>query len=226
MVGEADATMERNHKQLRALGLNADGSAVAVDLGAGPGLHAIPLAQLGYSVLAVDSCATLAGELRQNKRDLPIQVIEADLVEFSSHLDQQADAILCMGDTLTHLASQHVVEALLAEVADTLSSQGVFLTTFRDYVSSELEGTDRFIHVRSDESRSMTCFLEYGEQIVTVHDLVHERHEKGWRLKVSSYPKLRLDPQWVGQTLRGLGLDVLQETAPGGMVRIQASAGI
>jgi hypothetical protein len=69
----------------------------------------------------------------------------------------------------------------------------------------------------------MTCFLEYEEHCVTVHDLLHEREDGGWRQTVSSYPKLRLAPDWVMSQLSGLGFGVKRDVTPNGMVRIVAT---
>ena len=61
-----------------------------------------------------------------------------------------------------------------------------------------LTGTARFLPVRADDQRILTCFLEYGPSHVTVHDLLHEREAGGaWRLQTSAYRKLRLSPGWV-----------------------------
>jgi hypothetical protein len=133
-----------------------------------------------------------------------------------------ADVIVCMGDTLTHLPDQASVAALLRNVAASLSRGGLFAATFRDYFSAPLQGNARFIPVHADEHRVMTCFLEYEDLTVTVHDLLQEREGKTWRFRVSSYRKLRLPPQWVDEQLRSLGLTVRREVTPSGMVRISA----
>jgi SAM-dependent methyltransferase len=222
MVGDIDATMGRNRADLEARGLRPGATGVAVDLGAGPGVHAIPLAQLGFRVIAIDTCAELNGELRMRAGALPVRVVDDDLLNFRAHCPQGADVILCMGDTLTHLASPAQVAALLADVVEALAPGGVFIATFRDYVSHELVGSDRFILVRGDEERILTCFLEYGSERITVHDVVHERDTDGWRMRVSSYAKLRLDPRTVAGQLGDAGLTVTTDPAPGGMLRVVA----
>ena len=96
----------------------------------------------------------------------------------------------------------------------------MFAATFRDYVTETLEGDARFIMVRRDENRILTCFLEYGIETIAVHDILTERDDGQWVQKVSSYPKLRLAPDWLESKLQSLGLKSRRETAPSGMVRV------
>jgi hypothetical protein len=55
-----------------------------------------------------------------------------------------------------------------------------------------------------------------------MHDVLHLREGAAWRLRVSSYPKLRLAPEWVAERLSSLGLAVHRDTTSGGMIRIAA----
>ena len=222
MVGDIDAAFARSESELDALSLPSASAGTAIDLGAGFGLHAIPLARRGFNVIAVDSNGPLLKELTMLAGSLPIRALNADLLEFRTQAGTSADVILCMGDTLTHLASRASVASLLRDVAASLNPGGTFAATFRDYGSTTLQGDARFIPVRCDEQRLLTCFLEYEDSTVTVHDLVHEREGSSWRLRVSSYPKLRLSPQWVVEQLSSLGLTVHRDSAPGGMIRIRA----
>lgn len=128
----------------------------------------------------------------------------------------------CMGDTLTHLPTLVSVGLLFAEVADVLDESGTFVLTFRDYTTA-LSAEQRFIPVRSDADRILTCFLEYDDTHVTVHDLLHEREASQWKLQVSSYRKLRLAPEWVSQALENCGFRVVREAGLSGMVRLVAS---
>jgi SAM-dependent methyltransferase len=195
-------------------------SGTAVDLGAGFGLHAIPMARLGFSVTAIDTCQSLLDELRSLAGALPITIVNDDLLKFRSHLTEPLSVVICAGDTLTHLPSRAAVEQLFEQISAALMPGGMFAATFRDYASKTLQGDARFILVRRDENRILTCFLEYGEDIVTVHDLLTERIDNQWVQRVSSYPKLRLAPDWVESTLQAAGLESRRETAPSGMVRV------
>jgi 2-polyprenyl-3-methyl-5-hydroxy-6-metoxy-1,4-benzoquinol methylase len=222
MIGDMDAAFSRSDAELDALPLPSKVGGTAVDLGAGFGLHALPLARRGFRVVAIDTYDPLLKELKSRKGSLPIRTVNANLLAFRAHIGEPMDVIVCMGDTLTHLPNLSCVESLFGDVAASLSPGGLFAATFRDYVSAPLQGDARFILVRSDAERILTCFLEYADTTVTVHDLLHQREGGAWRLRASSYPKLRLSPEWVVEHLSSLGLSVRRDTAPGGMTRITA----
>jgi SAM-dependent methyltransferase len=222
MVGDFEAAKAAAREELRAAGISGGAGRTAVDLGPGPGAHAIALTDAGYSVTAIDTCAELLEELRANGSGRPIRCVHDDLSHLRLHSDGLVHAVLCMGDTLTHLQSLAAVEALFADIADLLAPGGVFVATFRDYASHPLEGDARFILVRQAKSRILTCFLEYAETAVTVHDLLHEWTDGGWTLRVSSYPKLRLSPEWARAALERRGLSASLEPGPRGMVRLLA----
>lgn len=222
MVGDIDAALLRSDAELDVLPRPAAGGATAIDLGAGFGLHAIPLARRGFSVVALDSCELLLNDLLRRAGSLPIRTANANLLNFKAHLTAPVDVILCMGDTLTHLSDRFGVETLFNDAAANLKPGGVFVATFRDYVTAPLGDEARFIPVRSDADRILTCFLEYADTTVTVHDLLHQREAGSWQLHVSSYRKLRLAPPWVAQQLSSLGFEVVSDTVPGRMIRITA----
>jgi SAM-dependent methyltransferase len=220
MIGDLDAAFARGRTELDELGLEPSANGTAIDLGAGFGLHSVPLAERGYAVTAIDSYKPLLDELRLRSPSLPINAVVGEISAFRSYVQRPVDVVLCMGDTLTHLPDFVDVDSLLDGVADALRSGGVFATTFRDYASKPLQGDDRFIPVRSDENRILTCFLEYSADRVTVHDLLHEREKDRWRQRVSSYLKLRLHPERVFDRLTKLGFVVRLDTGMSGMIRV------
>jgi SAM-dependent methyltransferase len=222
MLGDLDAAFARGAAEIDALPLPA-ARGVALDLGAGLGLHALALAKRGFEVVAIDNCQVLLDELRARGGSLPVVTHLADLSDFRTIIAAQPQVIICMGDTLTHLPTAASVESLLQSAAAALPRAGVFAATFRDYATRMLEGNQRFILVRADDERILTCFLEYGELQVMVHDVVNEKDNGRWRQTVSSYPKLRLSPEWVAAKLTELGFGVKLDAAAGGMVRIVAT---
>jgi 2-polyprenyl-3-methyl-5-hydroxy-6-metoxy-1,4-benzoquinol methylase len=222
MVGNPQAALARSSAELEDMGLPSSPDLRALDLGAGLGLHSLALARRGFSVTAIDSCGILLDELRAQAAGLSISAIQGDMQEFRSLAPDPCDVIICMGDTLTHLPSFTAVESLLSSVTAALSERGMFAATFRDYSSKTLTGDERYILVKRDANRILTCFLEYGTDHVTVHDLLTQREDDRWIQRESSYVKLRLAPDRVLAKLEALGLSVRRETAPSGMVRIVA----
>ena len=222
MVGDVDAALQRSRDFLAAAGLKAGASGVAVDLGCGFGLQAIPLAELGFNVLALDLCVELLAELRARAGALSVRAVSADLLDFPKHLTAPADVIVCMGDTITHLPTLGTVGELLRLAATNLAPGGLLALTFRDYVGAELRGAHRFIPVRSDADRILTCFLEYSDGFVDVHDLVHTRTPEGWKQSVSCYRKLRLDRHVVAAELEVLGLTITRHDVERGLVTLLA----
>lgn len=223
MLGDLDAAFARGAAEVDALPLPA-GRGVAVDLGAGLGLHALALAKRGFKVVAIDNCQVLLDELRSRSGSgTAISVQQGDLLEFGRFVSGAVQVMVCMGDTLTHLPGLPAVDSLLSAAAGVLPRGGVFATTFRDYAGTTLQGDQRFILVRAAETRILTCFLEYQEHQVIVHDLLHEKKGDRWRQTVSSYPKLRLAPAWLMMKLSALGFSVKRDTTAGGMVSIVAT---
>ncbi len=114
------------------------------------------------------------------------------------------------------------VDSLFSEVTDALEGGGTFIVTLRDY-STPLTDLNRFIPVRSDSDRILTCFLEYDDAAVTIHDILYERAGSDWRQRVSSYRKLRLSPDRLAGALEQRGLQVRIEPGLAGMARLMAT---
>lgn len=196
----------------------------AIDLGSGPGFQSFALAELGYSpVIAIDTSRALLAELESRRPAAAIQTIEADITRLESlQLPKQAALVVCMGDTLTHLPAKTAVFSLFKDVYRRLWPEGRFLLTYRD-LTHELEGTDRFLPVQADDSRIMTCFLEFSSpDAVIVHDMVYSRENGVWSLKKSSYPKLRLAASWVAEALRAAGFVEVREQTAGRLLLMTA----
>lgn len=223
MTGDFTAACARSEVLFDRLGLEPTGRQPAVDLGCGHGVAAVPLAARGFDVVAIDFCRALLNELDAVRGELRIRTVEADLLDFRRHVEARAAAVVCLGDTLPHLPDVDAVERLVGDVAAALAPGGTFVATFRDYVSRELEGEARFIPVKSDADRILTCVLEYTPESVLVHDLLHVRGPQGWHQHVSSYRKLRLDPKRLSEFAAAAGLSVRECAASDGLVTFAAS---
>lgn len=73
MAGCSETALQRNRDFFRKFEIGNIPRGLAVDLGAGSGFQSIPLAELGFSVVAVDFCSTLLAELNEISGSLSIE---------------------------------------------------------------------------------------------------------------------------------------------------------
>lgn len=213
---------ERGAALLRRLDV-MDG-ATYLDLGAGFGAHAIPLAEAGMTVTAVDASAALVGELRAAARSRKLSITSStqDLLAFLHRAgDRRWDVILCLGDTLTHLSSVEEVQQMLRAAAQHLRPGGRLVVGYRDSTSSTLEGLDRFIPVARDARRSMHCLLEaLDPRRLRVTDIVTEIDADGPSTRMSDYIKLRIGAAEVSAWGAESGLQTVAQTIEQGSSHI------
>lgn len=128
MAGGVEAALQAGEAEIGALNLPAAQGADVLDLGAGFGMHAIPLARRGARVIAIDSSAELLHTLDESRDSLPVRTVNDDVLAFESHITEAPSAILCMGDTITHLPEFGAVEGLIEKVARALRPGGRLLS--------------------------------------------------------------------------------------------------
>lgn len=224
MVGDFDTAQGLVTDYFKGHEVRPQYNGLAVDLGAGTGVQSVALARLGFRVQAVDFSPFLLSELQAHTRGLSVEAYEGNLLNFKQHLKGETpELIVCMGDTLTHLASIEEVAALLVDCYQASSPAGRLVLSFRPLVQ-ELEDTQRFLPVRSDANRIHTCLLEYFSDKVRVTDLLYERRNDGeWTQKASSYYKLRLAVEEVIKLLEHAGWQVTNQAVQRGMAHLIAA---
>lgn len=205
MSGDIKERAEEAKKYFHSVGITDGAGKTAVDLGAGYGIHTKALCEIGYNVTAVDFSSELLDELQKN---VPAaKTVNADIEEYNFSFSP--DIILCMGDTLTHLKSKSVLHNLISRISSALYSGGTLFLSWRD-LSCELQGTSRFIPVKSDDKSILTCFLEYtSNEYVTVNDLLYTKDSGKWEFRTGSYRKLRLGKDYIGGLVSNLGFEVI-----------------
>ena len=221
ILGDFESAYARNIALFDRLGITSIDRGKAVDLGSGPGCQSIPLAERGYDVVAVDFCERLLEELAGRAGDLPVRPVCDDILVFDRHIDGPVDLIVCMGDTLCHLPDTSAVSSLVAGIARQLAPNGQFIASFRDYVSSEPVGAERFIPVRSDDEQIFTCFVDYQGEHVNIHDILYRKVDGEWELEISEYNKIKIDPESLVQELRTHGMTV-ERLDDNGMIVLRA----
>ncbi len=219
--GGVDLKIEENRKFFIDHNIEPIRSGSAFDLGSGCGFQSVPLAELGFRVVAMDLSAKMLAQLQQNAKNLPIETICDDLSNFTRYKRGNIELVICMGDTLAHLDALRNVQALLDKVFFELETGGCLVLSFRN-LSQELMELDRFIPVRSNETTIFTCFLEFEKTTVRVHDIIYEKKDTRWVLKKSVYQKLRISPDWTQKYLQEIGFTIEFYEEQNGMIHIIA----
>ncbi len=223
ILGDFENAYHANTELFESLGLSTEHGDLAVDLGCGPGCQSLPLAERGFRVVAIDFCQELLDELTERAGDLQITTVCDDLIGFDKYIDEPPGLVVCMGDTLVHLPDTASVDKLIDRVSRALKPGGTFVYSIRDYVASEPTGADRFVPIRADDQQIFTCFLDYREHVVHVHDVLYIKEGGAWKMHISDYLKLRLDPAEINQRLQANGLNISQHMTRKGMIVVVAN---
>jgi SAM-dependent methyltransferase len=222
MTGDLAGRQKEFEQFLRANGIAPSSSGIALDLGAGHGIQAIPLARAGFRVTAIDFSEKLLDELRSNSGGHEIRVVLEDIRNVKSYSTPGPELVVCCGDTLAHLGSREEMARFLRDTCEVVVPGGKLVLSFRDY-SKEQTGAYRFIPVKSDDRRILTCILEYGEDSVRVTDLLYEKAGDVWEQKISSYHKIRVSVKEVAGILASGGVIVSYTEEVNGMVTMIAA---
>jgi SAM-dependent methyltransferase len=219
MAGGFEINLERNRRFFRETGIVPRSSGTALDLGAGCGFAAIPLAEAGFRVTAVDFCRPLLDELVRHAPN--IATVEGDILDFPLWAGRNPELIVCMGDTVTHLPDAGSVRDLLRQCYAELVPGGKLVLSLRDYTPGE-KGETVVIPVRRNADRIFLCRLEYGEDRIGVTDIVYSHQSGMWERCASSYEKIRIKPAFLLRELEDAGLRIDEHIAGEGLITIIA----
>ncbi|AYD48339.1 class I SAM-dependent methyltransferase [Arachidicoccus soli] len=221
MVGDFDIKQKEQQDYFISQNVTVSDSGIALDLGAGHGLQSVSLAKIGFKVIAIDFNEQLLSELEANKSDLTIEVVSDDIRFVRNYATTNPELIVCAGDTITHLGDNFEIEQFIRDCAGILNKNGKIFLSFRDY-SHPLRGDNRFIPVKSDENKILTCCLDYFDDRILVTDLLHAKTDAGWQQMVSSYYKIRINESWLIKLLKNIGFDILVHETVNRMIIIIA----
>jgi len=222
MVGDFAEKQLEQEKFFLSNNIKPNFSGISVDLGCGHGLQAISLANVGFTVHAVDFNPQLLAELKKRIGTRDIAYTEAHLLEYLYAIRLKPELIVCMGDTLTHLSGPDQVEELISLSSQKLEKGGKLVLSYRE-LASELTNERRFVPVRSDEHRIHMCYLEYLPGYVKVFDILYEREGDEWKQHVSWYPKLRISVSLILSLFEKYNLSLLTQEVIGGMTYLIAA---
>ena len=106
-----------------------------LDVAAGIGTQALPLASLGFEVTARDLSARAIARLRREaaSRGVTMGLGQADMREVRDSVSGSFDAVICFDNSLPHLLTDADIKKALAAFHELLAERGVLLLSVRDY---------------------------------------------------------------------------------------------
>ena len=118
--------------------LKARGVKSVLDAAAGTGFHSVRLLEEGFETVSVDGSPQMLAKAFQNGLDCHghiLRVVHADWRWLNRDVHGEYDAIICLGNSFTHLFSERDRRKALAEFYAMLKHDGVLIIDQRNYDS-------------------------------------------------------------------------------------------
>ena len=113
-----------------------------LDVATGTGFHSVQLLKAGLDVTSADGNAEMLSKAFANarRRDLILHTVHADWRWLNKDVDGKFDAIVCLGNSFTHLFDERDRRRALAEFYAALKYDGILIIDQRNYDSILDEG--------------------------------------------------------------------------------------
>ncbi|MFC7343465.1 class I SAM-dependent methyltransferase [Saccharopolyspora griseoalba] len=180
--------------------LKSRGAQRVLDAATGTGFHSVQLLEAGFDTVSVDGSPQMLAKAFRNGLQHGghlLRVVNADWRQLNRDVHGEFDAVICLGNSFTHLFSEHDRRKALAEFYAMLKHDGVLIIDQRNY-DALLDG----------KTTGKSTYYYCGEQVDAVPDHVDEglarykyTFDDGGEYYLNMYP-LRRD------YLRGLLRDV------------------
>ena len=115
--------------------LRARGKETVLDVACGTGFHSVRLNQAGFNVTSADGSAAMLAKAFQNgqSRGLILKTVQADWRWLNRDIHGKYDAIICLGNSFTHLHRESDRRRALAEFYAALKHDGILILDQRNY---------------------------------------------------------------------------------------------
>lgn len=115
--------------------LKARGCKTVLDVAAGTGFHSVQMLKAGFEVTSVDGSAEMLSKAFDNarERNLVLQTTVADWRWLNKDIRGKYDAVICLGNSFTHLFDENDRRRALAEFYAALRHDGILILDQRNY---------------------------------------------------------------------------------------------
>jgi len=115
--------------------LRARNKRTVLDVACGTGFHSVRLTEAGFDVTSADGSASMLSQAFENglSRGLILKTVQADWRWLNRNIQGKYDAIICLGNSFTHLFEEPDRRRALAEFYAALKHNGVLMLDQRNY---------------------------------------------------------------------------------------------
>jgi len=115
--------------------LRERGARKILDVATGTGFHSVRLINEGFEVVSVDGSFNMLVKAFENarRRNLILRTVHADWRWLNYDVHEKFDAVICLGNSFTHLFSEKERRKTLAEFYAALRHDGILILDQRNY---------------------------------------------------------------------------------------------
>jgi len=115
--------------------LKEHGARKVLDVATGTGFHSVQLIEAGYEVTSADGNPVMLAKAFENARgrDHILRTVQADWRWLNRDVHDYYDAVICLGNSFTHLHDENDRRKALAEFYATLRHDGILILDQRNY---------------------------------------------------------------------------------------------
>jgi len=115
--------------------LREHGARRILDVATGTGFHSVRLMEAGFDVVSADGSAEMLAKAFQNgrRRGHILRTVLSDWRQLNRDIHGRYDAVICLGNSFTHLFNEHDRRKALAEFYSALNHDGVLILDQRNY---------------------------------------------------------------------------------------------
>lgn len=131
--------------------LNKHGVKKVLDVATGTGYHSVRLIKAGFEVTSADGSPTMLAKAFDNARQRHeiLRTVHADWRWLNKSVHDLYDAVLCLGNSFTHLHNENDRRKTLAEFYATLRHDGILILDQRNYdalIDTDIEPSHDFYY--------------------------------------------------------------------------------
>jgi glycine/sarcosine N-methyltransferase len=145
--------------------LRSHGAKKVLDAATGTGYHSVQLLEAGFEVTSADGSPAMLAKSFENarKRGHILRTVHADWRYLNRSVHDLYDAVICLGNSFTHIHNENDRRKSLAEYYATLRHDGILIMDHRNYDA-----------ILDNQAKPKRNYYYGGDQVTATPDYVDE----------------------------------------------------